>query len=105
MAWLEQQPNGIFHVAFRYDGQRFKKSLRTRCDQSANARLHRVDENIRLVESGRLTVPKNGDVAAFLLSDGALGSKEPETNKRKLRTIREFSEAFNWAMDAGYISA
>ena len=103
MAWLEQQPNGIFHVAFRYDGQKFKKTLRTRCNQTAAARLHRVDENIRLVESGRLTIPENGDVAAFLLSDGELGgaAAAAESPKRKLRTIRELSEAFMNAIPSG----
>ena len=35
--------------------------------QQAQARLERLDENIRLVESGRLEIPAGADIAAFLL--------------------------------------
>lgn len=32
----------------------------------------RVEENIRLIESGRLVVPENADLLTFLLSDGEI---------------------------------
>lgn len=93
MPWLEQTPSGVYHIAFLFDGQKFKKSLRTRDVDTANARLHRVDENIRLVESGRLLVPDEADLGAFLLSDGELNGKSRRP-KRRIRTLREFSDAF-----------
>ena len=30
MAWLEKTSSGIYHVAFRYRGLKYKKSFRTR---------------------------------------------------------------------------
>jgi hypothetical protein len=75
MAWLEQRPSGQFHVAFRFGELRCKKSLRTQDPEIAEARLHRLEENIRLVESGRLTIPDDADVASFMLSDGKMNGR------------------------------
>lgn len=101
MAWLEQTKSGVYHIAFRYDGQKFKRSLRTRDAHTANARLHRVDENILLVESGRLVVPENVDLGAFLLSDGKLNGSKSGRAKRQIRTLSEFCEAFLSSIPAG----
>jgi hypothetical protein len=94
MAWLEQTPTGLFHIGFRYGGLKFKKSLRTRDARTATARMHRVDENIRLVDCGRLAVPEEADLGTFLLSDGKLNGAKRATQKRKLRTLRQFADAF-----------
>ncbi|MCA9218122.1 MAG: site-specific integrase [Planctomycetales bacterium] len=94
MAWLEPQPNGIFHIAFRYKGEKFKKSLRTRCEHAASTRLTRVEENMRLVESGRLEVSPDVDIAAFLLSDGKINSRDTCSKKSELRSLRQYTAAF-----------
>jgi integrase len=94
MPWLEQTPSGVYHIAFRFDGQKFKKSLRTTDRHTANARLHRVDENARLLESGRLVVPDGADLATFLLSDGQLNRANSRPRKRQIRTLRDFTEIF-----------
>ena len=94
MAWLEQQTNGIYHIAFRFDGERRKKSLRTSNQAKAAARLTRVEENIELVESGRLVVPDDVDLGSFLLSDGKLNREKSNSSRKRLRTLREFSTAF-----------
>ena len=76
MAWLEHhRSSATFHVVFRLGGQRFRQSLRTADEQEANTRLSRLEETIRLVESGRLVLPEHADPAAFLLSDGKLNGK------------------------------
>ena len=62
MAWLELAPSGVYQIAFRYYGRKIKKSTRTRDGRTARAWLHRVDENMRLVESGRLVVPEDADL-------------------------------------------
>jgi len=72
MSWLEQDKSKSFHVRFRLGGTKFRRSLRTKSRSKAESRLHRLDENIRLVESGRLQIPGGADVATFLLSDGKL---------------------------------
>lgn len=74
MAWLDRERSGIYHLGFNYGGRRFKRSLRTRDERSAEATLHRVEENIRLVTTGRLKIPLEADVPTFLISDGALSS-------------------------------
>ncbi len=84
----------LYHIGFRYGGLKFKKSLRTRDARTATARMHRVDENIRLVDSGRLAVPEEADLGAFLLSDGQLNGTKLARIKRKIRTLRQFSDAF-----------
>lgn len=44
----------------------------------------RVEENIRLVESGRMTLPEQGDVTSFLLSDGKLNGKPKAAPRLRL---------------------
>jgi hypothetical protein len=74
MAWLEVKSSGIYYIGFRVGDEKFKKSLKTKNEKDAEARRNRVEENIRLVESGRLTIPVNSDIAVFLLSDGKLNA-------------------------------
>lgn len=75
MAWLTKRGN-VFHLGFRYSGEIFRTSLRTANQRIANAAVSRVDENIRLVETGRLTIPADTRrLATFLLSDGKLSEK------------------------------
>ncbi len=94
MAWLEQRA-GQYHLAFRLGDQKYKKSLKTSDPDTANARLHRVLENIRLVESGRLTIPERADVGRFLLSDGKLNGK-PQAPKRL--TLGKLFEAYQQSL-------
>jgi integrase len=92
MAWLEKKPSGQYHVAFRFGPRKIKKSLRTKDKKVAEARRCRLEENLRLVESGRLTVPEDADVARFLLSDGKL--KAAHSKRPPLQSLADFSEAF-----------
>ena len=89
MAWLEQEKTGIYQICFRYQGERFKKSARTRDERKAQSMMGRVDENIELVERGRLHVPHDVELFAFLLSDGQI-------NREKLKPMRrlKLSELF-----------
>jgi hypothetical protein len=76
MAWLEQHPTaGTIQIVFRFGETKFKRSLKTDDAREAAGRLARVEENIRLVESGRLVMPEHADAGAFLLSDGKLNGK------------------------------
>jgi integrase len=75
MAWLTKRGN-VFHLGFRYSGRIFRASLRTTNLRIANAAVSRVDENIRLVETGRLAIPSDTrELATYLLSDGRLSEK------------------------------
>jgi integrase len=75
VTWLEHAPSGNYKVVFRIGSHRFKKSLKTKDRRRAETLAGRVEENLRLVESGRLVIPDTADVPAFLLSDGKLNAK------------------------------
>lgn len=72
MAWLEIESSGVYHIGFRFGDRKFKRSLRTTDEREADAARVRIEENIRLVERGRLELPPAANVATFLLSDGKL---------------------------------
>lgn len=74
MAWLEKKGN-TYQILFRFGGQRYKKSLKTKDEKKAEARKIRIEETIQLVEEGRLTLPDAADVAIFILSEGKLEEK------------------------------
>jgi hypothetical protein len=51
MASLELDPaSGRYRVRFRYEGQAFKRSLRTKHQRVALATLGQVEETLRLLE-------------------------------------------------------
>ena len=60
-----------------------------------------MTENIQLVESGRLRLPPQVDVAAFLLSDGAINRDQNTDPRTPLRTFEEFSHAFLSSIPTG----
>jgi hypothetical protein len=73
MAWLEQHPtSGRFKICFRWGGKQFKKTVKTTHRSDAEAILSRLEENIGLVERGRLQLLADADIATFLLSDGKI---------------------------------
>jgi len=63
MAWLENDKSGNFHVCFRLGERKFKKSLKTKNERAAGAACARIEDNIRLLEMGRLTIPSGANVA------------------------------------------
>src|SRR5262245_52897707 len=71
MAWLERRRRH-FRIVFRFRGERYNVNLKATAQKEANACLARLEENLRLVERGRLEVPAGADFGLFLLSDGKL---------------------------------
>ena len=84
MATLEKRGN-TYRVVFRYGGQKVTKSVRTRDERAATACLARVEDNLRRLELGVLTVPDDADIAEFVLSDGRRNGRE--VSRPQLRTI------------------
>jgi len=74
MAGLEVRGDR-YNVILRFGGRRFVRSLKTSDRDEATAKKLRIEENIKLVESGRLTIPDDADPVTFLLSDGKLDRK------------------------------
>ncbi len=74
MAGIELR-NGRYNIIVRFGGKRFVRSLKTSDHDKALGRKLRVEENVQLIESGRLQLPAGADLMTFLLSDGKLSKK------------------------------
>ncbi|MFK7736998.1 MAG: hypothetical protein AB8B50_13265 [Pirellulaceae bacterium] len=72
MASLQQEPTGVFHIVFRYQRRRFKRSLATKTESIALARLEEIEEAIRLLQDGRIQIPEKVSTDAFILAVGRL---------------------------------
>jgi hypothetical protein len=69
LAWLQQVPSGFYHISFRFGGRKFKRSLKTKNLRNASSRKVRMEDNIRLLESGIIELPPAVDGASYLLSE------------------------------------
>lgn len=74
MAWIERRGRK-FRIKFRYGDRNYQVPLGTDDEREAEQDLIRFNENLRLLERGRLTVPEGADLGRFLLSDGRLDKK------------------------------
>jgi hypothetical protein len=90
MAWLEKRVDR-YRINYRFDGVKRQVSLRTKDPEEAAACLHRFEENLRLVERGRLEIPPGADLGVFLLSDGKLNHRP--VVQRPL-TLKEFFDHY-----------
>jgi hypothetical protein len=97
MASLEQRGNR-FRVIFRLGGQKHRVSVNAPDKKDAEACLIRLEENMRLVERGRLAIPDGADVGLFLLSDGKL--EQPVAVVRPVR-LGEMFETYRTEFTAG----
>lgn len=70
MAWSELSPSGVYHVGVRLGGRKFTRSLKTDDESAAISAVACIEENLRLIERGRLEIPNGTDVLTFLLSNG-----------------------------------
>ncbi len=74
MASLEKRGNG-FRISFRFGGLKHQVTVKAVDRKEADSCRVRLEENLRLVERGRLSVPEGSDIGLFLLSDGRLDRK------------------------------
>jgi integrase len=97
MASLEQRGNG-FRIIFRLGGMKRHVAVKATDRRDAETCLVRLEENLRLVERGRMVIPDGADVGLFLLSDGRL-----EKRVEFVRTVRlaEMFETYRTEFTAG----
>ena len=108
MAWLEPHPtSGHFNICLRWQGKKLRRTLKTTQKKEAEAILHRFDENVVLLERGRLQLPEGGDLLTFLLSDGKLsGAPAPDpTLTPAPPTLREIVDRYLAALGNGTVEA
>ena len=97
MASLEQRGNR-YRIAFRLGGQKYPVAVKANDSKEAEACLARLEENLRLVERGRLTIPEGADVGRFLLSDGKL---EQRVKTTKVMTVGELVAKYKATLPSG----
>lgn len=97
MASLEQRGKR-YRVAFRLGGQKYQVVVKANDGKEAEACLARLEENLRLVERGRLSIPDGADVGLFLLSDGKLEQKVKTT---KAMTVAELVAKYKATFTVG----
>ena len=90
MAWLEDGKTGVFQVCFRFGDERIKRSSQTKDRRKAVALLGRIEENLDLVQRGRLSIPADANVFDFLISDGHLNGTQA-VKQKSLRVDEVFS--------------
>jgi hypothetical protein len=91
MASLEQRGDS-YRIVFRHAGQKFTRSLKTSDAKQAGAMLARLEDNLRRVELGSLSVPPGCDVCTFLLSDGRLDQRPRP--KHLIRTLGKLLDEY-----------
>lgn len=102
MASLERRSDR-FRIVFRIGGKKLYASLKTTDQKEAEGCLARLEENLRLLERGRLVPPPDADIPTFLLSDGKIAEKFqlPEQALTLSEIIRRYVELHsNGAMEA-----
>jgi len=62
MASLEKR-KGSYRVVFRYAGKKFSTSLKTKSRTAATASVARLEDNLRRLELGTLSLPDEADLA------------------------------------------
>ncbi|GAB5407463.1 MAG: hypothetical protein Aurels2KO_56940 [Aureliella sp.] len=81
MATLEKRGK-MYRIIFRFGGERFTRSLNTDRESAARLALAQVEENIRNVELGLLSIEEGDDVPSVLLSSGERKRKAKPTAMR-----------------------
>ena len=95
MAWLEEHPSsGRFKICFRWGGRKLKKTVKTTDRSAAESALARFEENLQLLERGRLELPPNADIGAFLLSDGKLIGQPVAAPPIQILTLSGLRDAY-----------
>jgi len=67
----------IYHVRFRYQGKEYKKSLKTRDRQAAEAGRNIVELTIHRLLTGQIQIPNSMDPGEFILRGGNISSVSP----------------------------
>jgi integrase len=101
MASVERRGNK-FRLIFRYAGKKYQHPLRTVNEREATACVERVEENLRLLERGRLNLPPDAHLPTFLLSDGKLN--EAPVPRARL-TLGDFRDRYIETHSQGSLEA
>jgi hypothetical protein len=104
MAWLEEHPtSGHFKICFRFGNRKFKKTVKTTSKREAEGALARFEENLRLLERGRIELPPDADIGTFLLSDGKLAANPTLVTPPRPLLLKELCDMYVGVQSNGVI--
>src|SRR5262249_9323907 len=91
-----------YRIVFYYGGAKFQQTLKTSDPGEAEGCRARLEENLRLLERGRLQLPPDADLPTFLLSDGKVAAKPPVatavlTLEDLCKSYAEFTPTARWS--------
>lgn len=91
---------GYWSISFRFGGQKFNRSLKTKEQNAAEELKKIVETTIWKVEQGVLQLPENADVVSFFLSGGNVheSPKAPKTILLKA-LFTEYKEAVSASLE------
>ena len=90
MSSLQKDPSGNFHVCFRFQRTRYKRSLKTKSEKRANSIVSKLDERVWLIKSGHLEVPENDDVGNYLIF-GNQAKRQHQPTPTQKRPVQKLS--------------
>ncbi|QDS98151.1 site-specific integrase [Adhaeretor mobilis] len=91
-----KSPN--YSVRFRYDGRNVNRTLGTSDKGKAAGICSRIEETLRLLESGRINVPLGVEPLTFIFSDGKATER---TATRKSLGLTEFYKTYKEQLPEG----
>lgn len=84
MASLQQEPTGVYHIVIRFDGRRYKRSLKTKFESVAIAKRDEIDETIKLLKRGKIVVPEGRSGIDFILGETEVVAPAPPPSEMKV---------------------
>lgn len=76
MVWLELEKTGILQICYRFSEEKTKRSARTKDERKALTLGGRVEENLELIQRGRLNVPDDADIDIYSRNGKCMNSKK-----------------------------
>jgi integrase len=89
----EDKRTGNWIVMFRFGGKQFRRSCETASKSDAVSTKARVEDTIRLLNLGRISIPPDADPGVWIMSEGKLTEK-PKLPKHELRRLDEICTAY-----------
>lgn len=101
MASLEQR-NGWYRIIFRFGGEKFHGSLKTKDVGEAETITDNVEKRLKLLEEGLISVPEEADFVTWIISDGRQAGKP---RAKKSPTLKQVFSEYEESLPAGAIES
>ena len=84
MASIHQDPRTkVWQVVFRWEGEQYKRTAQTKKKKDAETLAGRVDDTIKMLRTGHLSMPEDADAASWILSHGQQAKQRSTNGKQR----------------------